>query len=249
MHSRSLLPIALGLAALAAAPAQAAKMPRITAKYHYKVELTGKQTTSWSLNHVGTGPCDTNQSGSGSETIRFASRPTRTYTFDGLDQPYFFVREGAEARPLTLRPRGTITRRGSITTQPPAPDAPCPDGVPTAPPAPDCGRRAIRGLVVQPEYEYGKDRIVLTQSDAARDPFKHCPRGGTTWPYLLSRDTAGRTIGRGLPPEDLFEHGKNILIATGVDRHTTGDTTWTTRIRWELSFTRVKKEDLTKKKR
>ena len=51
MTPRSILPRALGVAALAAAApaAHAAKTPKITTKYTYKVELAGKQTTTWSL--------------------------------------------------------------------------------------------------------------------------------------------------------------------------------------------------------
>ena len=251
MKSRPLLPIALGLSALAvAAPAApAAKTPRITAKYTYKVELTGKQTTTWSLNHVGAGPeaCDMNQNGSGKEVIRFSSRPARMYTYDGLSQPYFFEKAQTEARELDLSLRGTINRTGSVFTQPLPPDTlNCPDGVGEQPPAPDCGTKPIKGLVVKPKYEYKKDRIVLEQSDAAREPFKHCPGLGSTWPYLLPEDTSGATIGQRLPYDDLFNQGKNILIATGVHKNTSGDLTWTTRLRWELSLTRVKKEDLTK---
>jgi hypothetical protein len=252
MHSRFLLPVAIGAAALAAAApvAQAAKAPKITAKYTYKVELTGKQTTTWSLNHVGAGPqaCDTDQNGSGKEVIRFSSRPAVMYTFDGLSQPYFFQKKGTEVGSLSLPLRGTINRRGSVFTQPLPPGAPCPDGTPTAPPVPDCGTKRIKGLVVEPEYEFKKDKIILEQSDAARDPFENCPGGGSSWPYLLKYPGGSyERIGQQLPYDDLFNQGKNIIIARGTDKSTGGDLTWTTTIRWELSLTRIKKEDLTKK--
>ena len=251
MNPRSLLPMALGVAALAAAApvAHAAKTPKITAKYTYKVELVGKQTTTWSLNHVGAGPaaCDMNQTGSGKEVVRFSSRPTVMYTFDGLSQPYFFQKRGSQVGALKMPLRGTINRQGSVFTQPLPPGTDnCPDGVGGAPPTPDCGTRKLRGLVVEPEYEYKKDRIVLEQSDAAKDPFKHCPAGGSSWPYLLPYDTANRSIGQELPYKDLFEQGKNIIIATGVHKNTTGDLKWTTRLRWELSFRRIRKEGLAK---
>ena len=190
-----------------------------------------------------------NQTGSGKEVIRFSSRPTVMYTFDGLSQPYFFQKRGSQVGSLRMPLRGTINRQGSVFTQPLPPDADhCPGGDGTGvPPTPDCGTRKIRGLVVAPEYEYKKDRIILEQSDAAKDPFEHCPDGGSSWPYLLKYPTDSYVqIGQELPYKDLFEQGKNIIIATGTDRNTTGDLKWTTKLRWELSFTRIKKEDLTK---
>lgn len=203
MNPRFLLPMALGVAALAAAapPAYAAAAPKITAKYTYRVELAGKQTTTWSLDHVGAGPaaCDMDQTGSGKEVVRFSSRPTMSYTFDGLSQPYFFQKKGTQARSLSLPLRGTITRQGSVFTQP-------------LPPGTD-----------------------------------NCPDGGSSWPYLLKHPTESYVqIGRQLPYEDLFGQGRNIIIATGTDRNTSGDLRWTTRLRWELSFTRIRKEALTK---
>ncbi len=246
-------PRSLTLAALAAvalmagaASANAAGTPRITTKYTYKAEIKGTQTTTWTLNHIGIGPelCDTDQTGQGKETIRFSSKPTTFYTYDGLDQPIFFTRTGKKASTLSMPLGGTINRRGAIDTKPLPADSDCPDGVGGPPPAPDCGTKKIKRLTVKPEYEYKSDRIVLTQDGAARDPFKHCPSGGSTWPYLLRTDGAGRTIAQSLPYKDLFEQGKNILIATGVEKRSTPDLRWTTKLRWELSLTRVRVEKL-----
>jgi hypothetical protein len=252
MKSRSLLPIALGLVALAvAAPvAGAAKTPQITAKFFYKAEIKGVQTTTWTINHVGAGPesCDMDQTGQGKETVRFSSKPTQIYTFDGLSQPFFFMKKGAnDAQQAQMPLRGTVTRSGSVYTQPLPPDADnCPDGTGEPAPPADCGTKKIKGLIVKPEYEFKKDHLVLSQSDAAKGPiFKHCP-SSSSWPYLLKEDTAGRTIGQNLPYDDLFNQGKNIIIARGTYAQTTGEVQWTTRIRWELSLTRTKKEDLTR---
>jgi hypothetical protein len=248
---RCLLLLALAAAGLiaGASSASAAKAPAVTKKFTYKVELKGTQTTTWTLNHVGAGAeaCDTNQTGQGKETIRFSSKPAVATSYEGLSQPFFFVKKGSQAGMLSMPLRGTISRQGAITTQPLPAENNCADGVGGAPPTPDCGTKRIQGLVVKPEYEYNKDRIVLTQSDAAKGyEFKHCPSGGSPWPYLLQHDTADNTITQQLPYDDLFNQGKNIIIATGIEKQTTGESQWTTKLRWELSITRIKVEDLTK---
>jgi hypothetical protein len=239
MKTRSILPIALAAAAVAAPVASAAKTPQMT-KYTYKVEVKGAQTMTWSLNHEGAGGCDPSQTGSGKETIRFSSKPTILRTYDGLSQPFFFMGKGKVA---ALKLRGTVKRQGALDTE----KGNCPNGGGGTSIPRDCGTRKIARVSVAPQYEPKKDRMILSQGDASDAPdFRNCPAGGSTWPYLLREDDKGRSIGQDLPQADLFGQGKNIIIATGTNTYDGGELKYTNKIRWELSFTRIKKEKLGK---
>jgi hypothetical protein len=99
---------------------------------------------------------------------------------------------------------------------------------------------------VTPEYAFGSDRIILEQGDTDDTYFQRCPHLGGGWPYLLNEDDAGKTVGQDLPVQELFDNGKTIIIARGTKTET-GEVTSTTKIRWELSFTRVAKEKLSGK--
>ena len=240
--------VALAVAVGAGAPtAGAAKMPKITAKYTFLVSVKGTQKTTWTYDHVGQGSCDGNQHGSGKQVVKFSSAAKKMHTFDGLSQPYFFTKTKGGAGQLSLPLKGKVTRNGSMTVPVPADPMACPDGVGGPPPSPDCGTKAFsKGIVVSPKYEYGKPRIVLEQKDAYNVPelFKHCPEGGDPFPYLLKEDTAGETVGQSLPYDDLFAHGKHILIASATYKKSDGESKWTTTIRWELTLKRIKKEKL-----
>jgi hypothetical protein len=234
------LAIAAVVAGATAPGAAAAKMPQITAKYTYLVSVKGTQKTTWTLDHVGQGTCDADQHGSGSQVVKFRSKTVKMHTFDGLSQPFFFDKSKKGMLELSLS--GTVNRQGSVTTGPPTSDN-CAGGDGTGAIAPDCGTKAFKGLKVSPEYEFKKDRIVLDQGDAAGvADFENCPNGGDPWPYLLKQDTAGKSVGQNLPYDDLFKYGKNILIAKATNKHADGETKYTTTIRWELTFKRIKKE-------
>jgi hypothetical protein len=243
-----ILPLTLGAAAIAAAivapTAGAAATPKITAKYTYLVSVKGTQKTTWTYDHVGQGTCDANQNGSGAQTVKFRSATVKMHTFDGLSQPFFFTKARGAAGELQLALRGTVNRQGSITTGAPTTDN-CADGVGGPVAGPDCGTKAFKRLMVKPKYEFKKDRIVLEQGDASGfDLFQRCPNGGDPWPYLLKEDTNGRSVGQNLPYDDLFKYGKNILIANATYAHADGESKWTTKIHWELTFKRIKKEKL-----
>lgn len=242
MNPRTLLPLALGLAAFAAPAAHAAKpLPQ---QATFKVELKGVQTTEWAIAHKGAGAaaCDMDQFGSGKETIRFSAKPGKMIAIQGAGTPTFFPAK----KPVGLYStalRGKISRQGTLTTEPLPAGANCPGGgTPTAPPTPDCGTRSIQGLTVKPQYEYDTDLLILEQDGEAVDPFKHCP-ALSNWPYLLPQNTDGSDVGQRLPFKDLFEQGKNIVIATGKNKVQDDDSVSITKIRWELSFTRVKNAD------
>jgi hypothetical protein len=239
MKTRSILPLALAAVAVAAPAASAAPTPKLT-KYTYKAELKGKQTMTWSLNHVGSGGCDPSQTGSGKEVIRFTTKPTTIYTYDGLgSQPFFFQGNGSDTAAVKLKLRGTVNRQGTLDTE----KSDCPNGGGGTSIPRDCGVRKIARISVAPQYEYKGDRMILSQGDASNAPdFRNCPAGGSTWPYLLREDDSGKSIGQDLPQSDLFGQGKNILIAKGTSTYDAGELKYTNKIRWELSLTRIKKE-------
>ena len=244
MTPRSLIAGALAAVALGPAVAAAgAAVPEIEHRYVYRAQIEGVQTTTWTLNHVGAGWCDADQTGSGKEVIRFSSKPKRIWTFDGIELHSFFSGKPGSIAEAKFPLKGTVDRSGSITTGPPVGDVPCAGGDGTGEtPQPDCGRRPISGLTVMPQYAFRKDLIVLEQQDAAAGPqYKNCP-GSSMWPYLLSYE-GSRQIGQRLPFSDLYNQGINIVIARGTHK-TTGEYTSTTRIRWSLKLTRLKKEKL-----
>jgi hypothetical protein len=240
MKTRLILPIALVAAAAVAPTASAGKTPKMT-KYTYKVELKGKQTTTWTMNHAGPGGCDPSQTGSGKETIRFHTKPTTIYTYDGLSQPFFFMKKGKESPAAALKLRGTVNRDGKLSTGP----SDCPNGGGGTSIPRDCGTKRIARVSVTPQYEFKKDKMILSQGDNSDAPtFRNCPDGGSTWPYLLREDENGKSIGQQLPQDDLFGQGKNIIIANGTYKYDGGELKYTNKIRWELSFTRLNKEKL-----
>ena len=208
------------------------------------MSLTGRQTTTWTYDHVGSGSCDADRHGSGSETFTFSARPTVMHTYDGLSQPTFFNRKGNGE--LVLKLRGSAARTGGITTGAPPDPGECADGDgTTAVTPPDCGTRAV-SFKVKPAYQFKKDWIVLEQQTSPK-AFKNCVTMGQGAPWLLQRDSDGKDVGRDLPYDDLFAYGKNILIATGTEKGDDGEARWTTKVRWTLTFKRLKVEALTRK--
>ncbi len=236
MISRTLL---AAVAVAATAPvASAASVP--THRSTFKVELKGKQTTNWSYTHTANGECDADQFGDGKETVRFHGH-TKVVAYEGMS-PLLLL--STRNKPASMTLHGTVTRDGDLTTGAPMAAEYCPDGVGGGDPPTDCGTRTISGLKVAPSYLSGTQRIRLDQVDSGPGvDYLNCFVSGVSYPFLLDR-SGGRPVGQKLPYADLFEHGKHILIATGVDRVDDGETKSETRIRWVLSLTRVKVEEL-----
>lgn len=230
--------IAAALAAAAAPTAHAAKVP--THRYTFEVELKGTQTTSWFLTHAANGACDADQVGDGKETVRFRGK-TKLVAYGGAGKPIFVSAKGGQP---TMSLRGTVNRTSEIVDGNIMGPEYCPDGNGEGDPPPDCGTRSVTGLKVTPTYA-GRRRMRLEQIDSGSGvDYKRCFVAGTAYPYLLD-EVKGRPVGQDLPPDELFEHGKHILLAKGVDRTDDGEMKTETKIRWELSLKRVKVEDLT----
>jgi hypothetical protein len=229
--------IAAGAAATAAAPAAAAAPANGLDKQTFKVTVEGVQRTTWNTNHTGTGGCDGSVTGSGSETVRFASRPVRAQAtvLRGLRTPVLSV-PGRGVEP-TLRLSGTVARKGTIV----AAEGPCGGAGGGSIPR-DCGTKSFRGVKLPVAYRLPAkpdDQLEL-RPEVIADPFKNCPSGGRSFPSLVGTD-ADREMLTELPREELFDRslGKIIVIARGKESQTAGEDTYLTTTRWVVSFERL----------
>ncbi len=90
--------------------------------------------------------------------------------------------------------------------------------------------------------DYYKTNHVELQptSNNVADPFQHC--GSGKFPYLLNGDSFGKRQDAELPVEEVFDEkiGKLITIGSGTEGIVGPETIDETKIRWELSLTRIK---------
>lgn len=221
--------------ALAAAPAHAAFGYKAAT---FKLEVEGVQTNSWSTNHVKQGRCDADMRGQGTEVVRFRSRPAVAHiaVFGGTTP---LIRTGKRfGVPFDLD--ATITRTGVMTV---GEGEPCSAGDGTggeAPRAPDCGTKRSTFYADLTYSTRRKDFIRLEQSIVAPlGPFRRCPAAGRSWPTIL--DSANyREVGQRLPIADLLGRDrKHIVIATARESRASGDTQYTTTIRYTIALTRI----------
>ena len=210
------------LVAGACAPAAGAADPRIKAEYDYTVSAKGTQTTTWTSEGPGIGGCDVSNPGSGTQVVTFRSKKMRMHTYDGIPQPFF--NKPGDRGGLELALRGTVDRRNSVACE-----------------ASDCGAKPFKGLQVNPRYLYGRNRVVLDQSytDGLPD-FDACLLAGDVWPLMLE-EADGKPVGRDLRATDLFRKRRTVLVATGTRKESDFGVSSTTTIRWELTFTRIKR--------
>ena len=171
---------------LAAGAATAEAKTPFVQKGKFRVQVEGVQKTTWQHQHVKQFDCDSNSSGSGTEKVRFKSKPKVVSIFKfGRSTPTILQGRSGNA---ILDLRSKITRNGTRTD---SGGKVCSygDGNGAAPKAPDCGtKRSV--LYADLDYLHGrKDVIGLDQSLAVPlGPFYNCPVGGTSWPSLLDRD-------------------------------------------------------------
>jgi hypothetical protein len=233
--ARRVAAIALLATSLPAAAAQAAPTPGME-KQFFRVEVKGKQTTTWSQFYAPQGQCDQGVTGSGSETATF--RTPRSYRLPvqriGKDYVLFGDEYGSEVGVM-----GKTTRTARMEYTPLDPKCHGTGGGEIAPP--DCGtkRGAIRigfGWNVS-----GRPGIVLTDGDIL-DFYKNCPLLGTPFPQLQDVDTGLEPIVARIPAKDLFDRsiGKHIVIGRGQRSVDNAGSVWTTKIRFEVTLKRTK---------
>jgi hypothetical protein len=230
------LALAGALSSIAVAPAFAQAEPSDMRSGRFVVELKGVQETTWKTRHAAQFECDVNIDGGGFENVWFRSKGTvlKVSSFGRT----VLMRRGRAPASLDLRAK--VERQGVVET---TSGAVCADGDGDAgpPPLADCGTKRSR-LRVDVSYRRGR---VSVEPDLVipRDPFANCPQGGISWPSLLTRSRKGRLIGQALPMADLFDHGRNIVVARGRETQDDGESQSTTTIRWSLSFKRIKEEE------
>lgn len=223
----------LALVATPAVAGAAAPLPEVHTG-RFRVELKGVQRTSWTRNWTTTEGCDVTATGSGSETVRFRSKPA-TIKATWIGETRVFTR-GTRMAALDLA--ATIARQGREQVG----GEICSYGDGNARPVvPDCGTRRSK-LTVDLDYATRRSDLlaIRADNDVPLGPFYHCPSGGVSWPALLdTHPVSAQVVGAELPVADLFRYGKNIVIARDRAVQDGNGEQSTTTIRWELSFTRL----------
>lgn len=231
---------ALATAAALAAPAAAQAGQYETAKF--KVTVEGKQQIEWAATDPDMGSCDVTSLETGSEKVRFSSRPTTISAFRAPgDKLVTFVAGKGLPR---FKAKARVTRDSDLTLGPSTPGEECPGGGGTgAPIPPDCGTKTVDPYMIGFGYdsELGK-RINLFGGDA-EDPFRNCPGAGANgFPYLLGEFTDGaRRKLPDFPASEVFDEeiGKEILI--GRASRTVSDPGFSLegKMQWEMTFRRL----------
>jgi hypothetical protein len=228
----------------AVAAAKTPRLPKPLDQRTFKVDVTGVQTTTWTLNRASTARCDPAMTGHGREQITF--RSTRPERMDARRYGTSYVIFGdpfkVGANDFVLR--ATVTRTGSMSSTPVPRDCGDNGGADHQIP-PDCGTKRTRldlqlGWLNEPRHGF-----TLTAGDLGTlgDPFKNCPWvEGTHFPDVLEKQHK-RAIVAAMPVSDLFNRkfGQQITIGRGSNRLTGGGVNALTRIRWDVRLTGVRR--------
>ena len=234
--------LATALAAVAGpAAANAAKPnPYGVKTAFFKVTVDGVQTTTWKTDHKGAGGCDQDAWGSGTEKVRFTSRPmtVRAMVLKGLSMPSLTTPKSIVDANAKLH--GKVTRQGTMDA---APGGEC-GGMGGGGIARDCGTKSFRGVKLPLSYQLAsrrKDQLAL-RAEPIDDPFANCPSGGSAFPTLVGTQEGG-PMRADLPRSELFNRklGKIIVIARGQESETAGEHIYLTKVRWVVTFERVGK--------
>jgi hypothetical protein len=139
-----------------------------------------------------------------------------------------------------LKLRGKVTREGTLDA---APAGPC-GGTGGGSIPRDCGTKSFEGVSLPLAYRLAakpKDQLDLAP-EVIDDPFANCPSAGTAFPTLVHTKD-GEHMRTELPRAELFDPslGRIVVIARGSESETAGEHTYRTRIRWEVTFVRVKR--------
>jgi hypothetical protein len=225
------------------AAARTGGLPRALDERIFNADIKGVQTTSWTLNLPGGGPCDPAQTGHGKERIVFRTRRPARLDVKRYGTSYVVVGDPFTVGANDIAVQYSVTRSGSIETGPIADG--CPDnGGPDLTSTPDCGtKRGTIGLALDFANE-PRHGFTLTDGEIGVpvDPFHDCPWTGgvTTFPHLLDSQNH-RPILAALPVSDLFDRGlgQQIAVARGTERINSAGTTAVSRIRWDVRLTRA----------
>ncbi len=228
--------LALGLLAFSAASANAAGKYK---QAHFKAEVKGVQTYVDEYHHVATDRCDSTVDSVSREKIRFESRKPVLLTATDLPGLKELVLTGGTDKPLRFPTKAKVTRSHS-NSYTPVPEDCGGNGGGSIPTPPDCGTRTIDPWWLSADY-YKPGHIELQPEDiGSSSPFKNC--GSGQFPYLMNGEVFGKRSDAELPEDEVFDEkiGKIITIGKGNEYLPMPEGYSETKIRWELSLTRIK---------
>lgn len=227
--------LAAGLLVFAATASAAGKYKQA----HFKAEVKGVQTYLDEFHHTSTDRCDMNVDSVTNERIKFQSRKPVPLTATKIPGLKGLMLTSGTDKPLRFPTKASIKRSHSNSYSP-IPEDCGGNGGGVIPRPPDCGTRTVNPWWLTVDY-YAKNRIELQPEDnAGSDLFEQC--GSGKWPYLLSGETFGKRSSADLPPGEVFneEYGKIITIGKGNEMIAYPDGYTETKVKWELSLTRIK---------
>lgn len=232
---------ATATAAVAAAPASAAKYESAT----FKVTVEGKQQIEWAATDPDMGSCDVATLETGTEKVRFSSRPTTISAFRAPgDKLVTFV--AGKGLPQ-FRGKAKVTRDSDLTLGPSTPGEDCPGGGGTGSSTPpDCGTKTVDPYAIGFGYDSELGKRINLFGNQAEDPFANCPGAGSNgFPYLLGELTDGNTKRKlpDFPAGEVFDDslGKIILIGRGTRNVREEGFSLDGKMQWEMTFRRIGK--------
>ena len=233
------------LATVAATVETAGAAPTGYKSAKFRIEVKGWAKTVQQHSHLGDDECDPSNFSSGTETLMFRTMKPIVITaakIPGLDNPEFFAgrRLGVPVRAIVNR--SYTSRIGSLP-------ADCGDnGGGAEPTPPDCGRRVKNPWKLQLAFIDGRrNKLGLSYEGGMLDPYNNCASAGYPMGFPHFPTEKGLSGNRGpiaaqLSQRELFDPQirKWISIARGTYKQRTDDWWATTRVRWEVSFTRLR---------
>ena len=228
--------LAVGLLAVAFATSASAFN---STQQRFKAEIKGGQTYTSAFDHASTDTCDPSVSSHTKETIRFASKKPVVVTFTRIPGSRYPIVSGGD-KGLRLPTTGKVKRSHSYSASH-VPEE-CGDnggGVPGGETPPDCGTKTVTPWYMSFDYAR-RDKVELQPEDVAgSDLFENC--GSGKYPYLLAGSSFGKSQLADLPVKEVFDRkiGKLITIGRGSEDLPTPEGGDSTKLRWELSLTRI----------
>jgi len=227
--------LAIALLAYAASAAQAADEYR---QAKFKAEVKGVQTYLGEYHHSPFDSCDPAIDSVTNEKIKFKSKKSVPFWVTELPESKTLVLSSGQ-RALKFPTMASVTRSHSYSAGSVAPTCPDNGGGVNNVTEPDCGTKKVP-LALSVDYYKANHVELQPESNNVEDPFEMC--GSGKFPYLLNGDKFGKRQDAELPVDEVFDTkiGKLITIGSGNEGIVGPETIDETKIRWELSLTRVK---------
>ena len=211
----------------------------------FRIEVKGWAKTVQQYSHLAEDECDHDDFSSGTETLMFRTLKPLVITatkIPGLDNPEFFSTRRLDVPVRAIVNRSFTPRRGG-----PLPEDCGDNGGGAEPTPPDCGRRVKNPWELELAFLDGhRNKLGLSYGGGMMDPYNNCPGAGfgATFPYFsTTKGLNGKNgpIAARLSQAELFDRNyrKWISIARGTYKQRTSRWRATTRVRWEVSFTRL----------